>query len=625
MPFRACCSFSCRCPTACSVMGTGPTLSLHSLALWTLCRVIMAQSPIAAQCGEDVTLSCTFPTLGLAANQHVNVTWKKPKADGPDLLVHSYSLGTEKQSEAYRGRTQLDPEGFAKGDASLRLRDVHIQDEGSYSCFVNSELGPWSEETLLTVLRARQRESPVVVQEREDVTLSCSFEPERNLRLLNITWKKETAAGRDLLVHTYYNGRDQMLKQNKAYRGRTQLYPERFHEGNASLRLKNVRLADEGFYTCHVKPDLGRFSVRMRVAVEKGARCVWFYWTPLLLLSLLVMRHLPVRWKLRPSKHAFGLEAEQTYARLSDDYEDKNDDVEGRAQPEAYFLSDLRVDDTNQTLESRQTPAWNERHAWEKPEQPKFSRGKSPAREKVPRNIAWKPSKKGQRLGSHGVSADSWIYTFTSDASDLSEADSAWQEDGGSSQNTMRSVALLGQTGAGKSSFANAIRGLGDEEEGAAKTGVVETTLVPTSYQLPKQPNVTIWDLPGFGLMTRQSDMDLDPFSLSQYDAFLIFSSRHFTATHAGLAREIQQAGKKVYFVRSRVDRNLLAARRHRPSTYNEERILQGIRDTCVKDLQREGVTSPQVFLLSSFEYGRHDFPLLEEILQQEFGSRFPG
>ncbi|XP_039368350.1 interferon-inducible GTPase 5-like [Mauremys reevesii] len=232
---------------------------------------------------------------------------------------------------------------------------------------------------------------------------------------------------------------------------------------------------------------------------------------------------------------------------------------------------------------------------------------------------------KGQRLGFDGDSADFWSDKFTSDASDISEAESAQRADGGSSQNTMRSVALLGKTGAGKSSFVNAIRGLGDEEEGAAKTGVVETTMVPTSYQLPNQPNVTIWDLPGFGSKTRQSDMDLDFFNLSQYDAFLIFSSHHFTATHAGLARKIQRAGKKVYFVRSKVDRELLAARRNRPSTYNEKRILQQIKDSCMKRLQGEGVTSPQVFLLSNFEYGRHDFPLLEEILQQEFGSRLAG
>nr|XP_048691223.1 interferon-inducible GTPase 5-like [Caretta caretta] len=274
---------------------------------------------------------------------------------------------------------------------------------------------------------------------------------------------------------------------------------------------------------------------------------------------------------------------------------------------------------------SPRTPAWDERRLWEKPKQPKFSRGKSPAREKVPRNIARKPSKKGRRLGSDGDSADSWSDKFTSEASDFSEVDSAWQEDGGLSQKTRCRIALLGQTGAGKSSFVNAIRGLGDEEEGAAKTGVVETTMVPTSYRLPKQPNITIWDLPGFGPTKRQSDTDLDLFSLSQYDAFLIFSSHHFTATHAGLARKIQRAGKVVYFVRSKVDQELLPARRHQPSTYNEERILQKIRDTCMTHLQREGVTSPQVFLLSSFEYGRHDFPLLEEILQREFGSRFPG
>ncbi|XP_074837148.1 uncharacterized protein LOC142003777 [Carettochelys insculpta] len=600
-------------------MGAGPALSIHSLALWTLYRMVIAKPPVTAKCGEDVTLSCTFPVLGLITSERVNVTWEKLRVHGQDLLVHSYSSGTEKQAEAYRGRTQLEPEGFARGDASLRLRDIHTEDEGSYCCYVNSELGPWSEETSLTVLRARQWELPVVVQQGEDVLLTCTFTPGPNLQLLNITWKKETAEGQDLLVHTYYNGRDQVLRQDKAYRGRTQLYPERFQEGYASLRLKNVCRADEGFYTCHVWPELGRFSVRMRLTVEEGARCVWFYLVLLfllLLLILLIKKHrLPIRRRLRQFKHVFALEAIQPFSRLS---EGSADDVERTAHLDANLLWGLRVDDTRQTLESRQTPAWNERVIGQKSGEPKFFPGNSPAREKVPTNVAGQgtPGGKGQLLSSHGVSTDSWINEFTAEANDHFKADFAQQGEGESPRNATHSVALLGQTGSGKSTFLNAIRGLGDEEEGAAETGVVETTIVPTSYQLPQQPNVTLWELPGFRLTKPLLDTDFDLFSISRYDVFLLFSSHYFTAAHVALAQKIQRVGKKVYFVRSKVDRELLAARKYRPSTYTEERILQRIRDTCVKSLQRGGVTSPQVFLLSSFEYGRHDFPLLEELLQ---------
>ncbi|KAK1155072.1 CD276 antigen-like isoform X1, partial [Acipenser oxyrinchus oxyrinchus] len=38
--------------------------------------------------------------------------------------------------------------------------------------------------------------------------------------------------------------------QNETYRNRTQLFPEQLSVGNASLRLKQVRGEDEGWYTC---------------------------------------------------------------------------------------------------------------------------------------------------------------------------------------------------------------------------------------------------------------------------------------------------------------------------------------------------------------------------------------
>ncbi|XP_065276247.1 myelin-oligodendrocyte glycoprotein-like [Emys orbicularis] len=252
-------------------MGTSPGWSLLLMALWTLYGVAGAQPSITAHYGEDITLDCTFHHIPGVKLHRLNITWKMQRAEEEALLVQSYYGQRDLwqgQDKVYRGRTQLYREGIHKGNASLQLRAVRFQDEGSYLCYVTSELGTSSHTISLAVLRESEMKSPIVAQRGQDVTLSCPFEFGLNGQPLNITWKKEEAEGRDLLVHSYYNGMDKLQRQDVAYKGRTQLHPERFPQGNASLTLRRVRSQDEGFYICHVKPELGRFSVRMQVTVE---------------------------------------------------------------------------------------------------------------------------------------------------------------------------------------------------------------------------------------------------------------------------------------------------------------------------------------------------------------------
>ncbi|CAM4710743.1 unnamed protein product [Caretta caretta] len=220
-----------------------PRWLIRLVTLWTLGGVAGAQSPVTAQYGENVILNCTFPFISGVKFQRLIVTWKKERDNGPGLLVHKYYWGMDqlyKQDKDYKGRTRLFPERFPEGNASLQLHSVRMQDEGSYCCYVNSELNSTSRTMPLSVIREIQVEETISAQQGEDVIMNCSFGPVSNLQLLNITWKK----GSDLLVHSYFSQLDQLETQDEAYRGRTQLYPERFHEGNASLRLKNVRLED---------------------------------------------------------------------------------------------------------------------------------------------------------------------------------------------------------------------------------------------------------------------------------------------------------------------------------------------------------------------------------------------
>ncbi|XP_074837170.1 interferon-inducible GTPase 5-like [Carettochelys insculpta] len=188
-------------------------------------------------------------------------------------------------------------------------------------------------------------------------------------------------------------------------------------------------------------------------------------------------------------------------------------------------------------------------------------------------------------------------------------------------ENARLDIAVTGESGCGKSSFVNAIRGLQDDAEGAAPTGVVETTMEPTPYPHPKHPNVTVWDLPGIGTPAFRSDTYLQQVGFARYDFFILMASERFRANHAQLAREIQQMGKRFYFVRSKVDADLNAARIRRPASYSEQGVLAQIRTDCCRRLQDQGVASPTVFLLSNWELGSYDFQALEETLEKELPS----
>ncbi|XP_043358236.1 interferon-inducible GTPase 5-like [Dermochelys coriacea] len=107
-------------------------------------------------------------------------------------------------------------------------------------------------------------------------------------------------------------------------------------------------------------------------------------------------------------------------------------------------------------------------------------------------------------------------------------------------------IAVTGEAGSGKSSFVNAIRGLGDEDDGAAETGLQETTEKHTAYPHPTYPNVRVWDLPG----TRMKKFELDTYfkrvEFSRFNFFITISSPRVACHDISLAQEIQRQGKKI-------------------------------------------------------------------------------
>ncbi|XP_034015744.1 interferon-inducible GTPase 1-like [Thalassophryne amazonica] len=122
-------------------------------------------------------------------------------------------------------------------------------------------------------------------------------------------------------------------------------------------------------------------------------------------------------------------------------------------------------------------------------------------------------------------------------------------------------IGVTGETGAGKSTFINAFRGLKNTDEGAAPVDCTETTMEVQQYPHPNYPNVILWDMPGLGSMTFQANEYLKKVNFEIFDFFVIISADRFREHDMKLALEIQKMNKKFYFVRSKIDHSLRDAR----------------------------------------------------------------
>ncbi|XP_051763063.1 interferon-inducible GTPase 5-like [Ctenopharyngodon idella] len=180
--------------------------------------------------------------------------------------------------------------------------------------------------------------------------------------------------------------------------------------------------------------------------------------------------------------------------------------------------------------------------------------------------------------------------------------------------NVSLNIAVTGKTGSGKSTFVNALRGLGENAAGAAPTGVTETTMEVTMYEHPGMQNVKIWDLPGIGSPKFKAKKYLEDVKFNTYDFFIILNSERFMQDDIMLAKEIKKQKKLFYFVRSKIDNDIRAEERKKG--FDEQKVLSIIKEDCQKNLKEMG--DPKVFLISSFDLEKYDFETLQNTLAKE-------
>ncbi|XP_051023659.1 immunity-related GTPase family M protein-like [Acomys russatus] len=175
-------------------------------------------------------------------------------------------------------------------------------------------------------------------------------------------------------------------------------------------------------------------------------------------------------------------------------------------------------------------------------------------------------------------------------------------------------IAVTGDSGNGMSSFINALRNIGHEEEDSAPTGVVRTTEKPACYS-SNFPSVELWDLPGTGTTAQSMEDYIDEMQFDTYDLVVIIASEQFSSNHVKLAKAMQSMRKRFYVVWTKLDRDLST------SALAEPQLLQSIQRNIQENLQKEEVREPPTFLVSNFTPFSHDFPKLREMLQKDLSD----
>ncbi|XP_046732672.1 uncharacterized protein LOC124403113 isoform X1 [Silurus meridionalis] len=218
--------------------------------------VIGADHAVFAHEGEDVILNCSVDSH-VPASEIEEVTWKKKDGDESILvlLYQNSEIFPDSSHESYQGRVDFFSSEISKGNFSLQLKEVKMEDKGEFTCEVHtSDMSARTTVILHGVEHfvVKGADHAVFANEGEDVILNCSVDSHVPMsEIEEVTWKK-TDGDQDILVLLYQDSEIFLDSSHESYRGRVDFFLSEITKGNFSLKLKEVKMKDRGEFTCEV-------------------------------------------------------------------------------------------------------------------------------------------------------------------------------------------------------------------------------------------------------------------------------------------------------------------------------------------------------------------------------------
>ncbi|KAG1798530.1 immunity-related GTPases-like protein, partial [Suillus plorans] len=120
-------------------------------------------------------------------------------------------------------------------------------------------------------------------------------------------------------------------------------------------------------------------------------------------------------------------------------------------------------------------------------------------------------------------------------------------------------LTVVGSSGAGKSSFINAVHGLSSGDSIAAPTGIVETTATVTRYSDPCPDSRIVWyDVPGAVTQNVPDWQYFKDLGLYIFDCIIVLIDNSFLDSDLAILRACEEfANFKAFIVRSKSDQHI--------------------------------------------------------------------
>ncbi|XP_039464095.1 CD226 antigen-like [Oreochromis aureus] len=154
------------------------------------------------------------------------------------------------QHPSFKNRVDLQDRQMKDGDVSLILKDVTINDAGTYECRVVQEVeGPMTLISSTNLVVDPPDQKNITAESGQDVILTCRA-PNNNISITAVKWSRTDLGDKNVLLYKDNNFTSD--NQHPSFKNRVDLQDRQMKDGDVSLILNNVTINDTGTYECRV-------------------------------------------------------------------------------------------------------------------------------------------------------------------------------------------------------------------------------------------------------------------------------------------------------------------------------------------------------------------------------------
>ncbi|XP_039465931.1 coxsackievirus and adenovirus receptor homolog [Oreochromis aureus] len=193
--------------------------------------------------GQNIVLPCQ------AVGDIQYVKWERVNLGVDCVLKHRRGeVFPDSLHPSFENRAHLQDRQMKDGNLSLIIREVKINDIGTYECNVMRSFGGNSTRNIIDLhVSVPPVFNFITAESGQDVILPCRA-PDSNVKYIG--WTRDDL-GFDS-VYRYEDGHFRPVNQHPSFKNRVDLQDRQMKDGDVSLILKNVTSNDAGTYLCKV-------------------------------------------------------------------------------------------------------------------------------------------------------------------------------------------------------------------------------------------------------------------------------------------------------------------------------------------------------------------------------------